>query len=105
VLAYSVVRRTREIGVRFAVGAQRRDVAGLFAGESSILVFVGLGIDGALALASANALRGLLFGVAGTDPLTLFLSVLLLAMAAPLGIAIPLWQATRANPVIALRYE
>jgi ABC-type antimicrobial peptide transport system permease subunit len=56
VLAYSVVRRTREIGVRFAVGAQRRDVAGLFAGESSILVFVGLGIGGALALASANAL-------------------------------------------------
>ncbi len=105
VLAYSVVRRTREIGVRFAVGAQRRDVAALFAAESGLWLAVGLGIGGALALACARAFEGLLFGVAGTDPVTLSLSILLLAIAACLGMAMPLWRATRVDPVVALRAE
>jgi predicted permease len=105
VLAYSIVRRTREIGIRFAVGAQRRDVASLFARESLILVLVGLIIGAPVALLSAHALRSLLFGVGATDPLTLLISVVVLALAALLATSIPLWRAARVNPVIALRWE
>jgi predicted permease len=105
VLAYSIVRRTREIGIRFAVGAQRRDVASLFARESLILVLIGLAIGAPVALVSAHALRSLLFGVGATDPLTLLISVFVLALAALLATSIPLWRAARVNPVIALRWE
>jgi predicted permease len=105
VLAYSVVRRTREIGIRFAVGAQRREVANMFARESLLLVLVGLTIGVLLALASAHALRSLLFGVAATDPLTLFTSVAVLTLAALLATSIPLWRAARVDPMVALRWE
>jgi predicted permease len=105
VLAYSIARRTREIGIRFAVGAQRRDVAALFARESLTLVLAGLAIGGPLALVSAHALRSLLFGVAATDPLTLLISVVVLALAALLATSIPLWRAARVNLLIALRHE
>jgi predicted permease len=105
VLAYSIVRRTREIGIRFAVGAQRRNVASLFARESLILVLVGLIVGAPVALVSAYALRSLLFGVTATDPLTLLISVVVLALAALLATSIPLWRAARVNPVIALRWE
>jgi predicted permease len=105
VLAYSIVRRTREIGIRFAVGAQRRDVASLFARESLILVLVGLIVGAPVALVSAHALRSLLFGVGATDPFTLLISIVVLALAALLATSIPLWRAARVNPVIALRWE
>jgi predicted permease len=105
VLAYSIARRTREIGIRFAIGAQKRDVAGLFARESLTLVFVGLIIGAPVALVSAHALRTLLFGVGASDPLTLLISVVVLALAALLATSIPLWRASRVNPVIALRWE
>ncbi len=87
VLAYSVLQRTREIGIRFAVGAQRRDVAGLFARESLVLVVAGLVIGGPIALGSVHALRSLLFGVSATDLPTLFLSMFVLAIAAFLAIS------------------
>jgi ABC-type antimicrobial peptide transport system permease subunit len=105
VLAYSISRRTREIGIRFAIGAQKRDVAGLFARESLTLVLAGLIIGAPVALGSAYALRSLLFGVGATDPLTLLISVVVLALAALLATSIPLWRAARVNPVIALRWE
>jgi predicted permease len=105
VLAYSIARRTREIGIRFAIGAQKRDVAGLFARESLTLVFVGLIIGAPVALVSAHAIRTLLFGVGASDPLTLLISVVVLALAALLATSIPLWRASRVNPVIALRWE
>ena len=105
VLAYSIVRRTREIGVRMAVGAQRSDVIGLFARESLIVMVAGLILGGPLALASARALSSLLFGVAPTDPWTLLASVLLLLLAALLATSIPLWRASRINPLVALRWE
>jgi ABC-type antimicrobial peptide transport system permease subunit len=105
VLAYSIARRTREIGIRFAIGAQRGDVARLFARESLTLVLVGLIIGAPLALTAAHALRSLLYGVAATDPLTLLISLAMLVSAALLATSIPLWRASRVNPVIALRYE
>ncbi len=105
VLAYSVVRRTREIGVRFAIGAQRRDVAGLFARESLFLMLAGLALGAPIALVSGRAFKSLLFGVAASDPLTLFLSLLVLAAAALLAMAIPLRRAASVDPTVALRYE
>ncbi|MGP0073634.1 MAG: ADOP family duplicated permease [Bryobacteraceae bacterium] len=105
VLAYAVLRRTREIGVRFAVGAQRRDVARLFARESVLLVLAGLAIGVPMALISARAFGSLLFGVAPSDPVTLVASAMLLALAALLATSIPLWRASRVNPVVALRCE
>jgi ABC-type antimicrobial peptide transport system permease subunit len=105
VLSYSVTRRTREIGVRFAIGAQTSDVAVLFARESFILFALGLIIGSPLALMSMQVLKGLLFGVNSTDASTLFLSVCVLASATFLAIAVPLWRAARVNPLIALRYE
>ena len=104
-LAYAVARRTREIGIRFAVGAQRRDVAGLFASESLALVLAGLAIGVPVALVAARALGSLLFGVAASDPLTLVASAAMLALAAVLATSIPLWQAARLEPMVALRHE
>jgi predicted permease len=105
VLAYSIARRTHEIGIRFAVGAQRRDVAVLFARESLTLVLAGLAIGAPLALVSAHALRNLLFGVAATDPFMLLISVGVLLLAALLATSIPVWRAARVDPMVALRCE
>lgn len=105
VLAYSVVRRTREIGIRLAVGAQARDVAGLFTRESAILLVIGFLIGAPCALIAARWLKALLFGVTATDPITLLMSIAALAAAAALATSVPLWRATHVNPVIALRLE
>jgi predicted permease len=105
VLAYAVARRTREIGVRFAIGAARHDVAGLFARESLVLVLAGLALGAPVALVSGLAIKSLLFGVAATDPLTMCLSLGVLVAAVILAMAIPLWRAASVNPTIALRYE
>jgi predicted permease len=105
VLAYSVLRRTREIGIRFAVGAQRGDVARLFARESLALVLAGLAIGAPVALVSARALGSLLFGVSATDSVTLLLSLVVLALAALLATSIPLARAARVDPMSALRHE
>ncbi len=105
VLAYSILRRRREIGIRLAVGAQRQDIGLLFARESLSLVLLGLVIGGPAALASVRMLKSLLFGVTTTDLSTLTLSILVLAGAALLASTVPLWRATRTDPTSALRSE
>ncbi len=105
VLAYVIIRRTREIGIRYALGAQRANVLALFGRESMILVLVGLSIGGPLALLSASTLRSLLFGVTASDPLTLFISISVLAVAALLATFIPLWRAMGVEPMTALHWE
>lgn len=105
ILAYSVARRTREIGIRVASGAGRRNVAAEFAQESLILLLIGLGVGGPLSLLSARALRSLLFGVAPTDPSAIFVSVMVLVLTALLATMIPLWRVIRVDPVLALRWE
>jgi predicted permease len=104
-LAYSVIRRTREIGIRFAIGAQRRDVAGLFARESLTLVAAGVAIGGIGGLAATRVLKSLLFGVGTTDLVTLAFSVVVLSIASALATALPVWRATRVDPMNAIRYE
>jgi predicted permease len=105
VLAYSVARRTREIGVRVAIGAQRGDVAGLFVRETLFLVVAGILIGLPLALTSTGVIRSLLFGLTPTDVPTLLISVLALAAAAGLATSLPVWRATRVDPIQALRHE
>jgi putative ABC transport system permease protein len=105
VMAYSVSRRTREIGVRIALGAKSADVLKMILsqGARTILLGVAIGIAGALAL--TRAAESLLFGVRATDPLTFGGVTLLLVGAALLACYIPAQRATRVDPMIALRYQ
>lgn len=105
VVAYSVVRRRREVGIRLAVGAQRRDVTALFARESLVLVLAGLMLGAPSALVAAHALRSLLFGVGAGDPFVLLASAGMLALAAGLATLVPLRRAAKLDPMIALRHE
>jgi putative ABC transport system permease protein len=105
VVAYSVARRTREIGIRVALGAQRADVARMVLREGAVLAAAGIGIGLAGALALTRVLRTLLFETTPNDPATLICvaaAVLLLVLLATL---IPAHRATRVNPITALRYE
>jgi putative ABC transport system permease protein len=105
VMAYSVNRRTREIGVRVALGAGSRDVLGMILGQGMRTIFIGvvIGLAGSLALTRVGA--SLLFGVTATDPLTFAGVILLLVSAALLACYIPARRATRVDPLVALRYE
>jgi putative ABC transport system permease protein len=105
VMAYSVSLRTREIGVRIALGAGAGEVLRMILGQGlrTILIGVTMGIAGSLAL--TRAVASLLFGVTATDPLTFVGVTLLLVGAALLASYIPARRATRVDPMIALRYE
>lgn len=105
VIAYSVSQRTREVGIRMALGAQRREVQGLVVRQGMRLAGVGVGIGMVVALAATRLLRGLLFGVSPTDPVTfLGIPALLLAVA---GFAcwLPARRAAKVDPMVALRTE
>ncbi len=104
-MAYLVSRRTREVGVRMAVGADRRDVVRLILRDAArqILPGIGIGLVGALTL--ARLLRSQLFGVGPTDPVTLAVVATVLTGVALLASGIPAWRAARTDPLEALRSE
>jgi putative ABC transport system permease protein len=105
VTAYSVSRRTREIGVRVALGAATGDILRMILGHGLRTIFIGLviGISGSLAL--TRTVESLLFGVTATDPLTFGSVTLFLAAAALLACYLPALRATKVDPMVALRYE
>jgi ABC-type antimicrobial peptide transport system permease subunit len=103
--AYEVSRRTAEIGVRIALGAQRRDVLRLVLGGSMALVASGVVLGLGAALVLARLVESLLFGVHSTDAVTLFVVAALLLV---VGAAAAYWPARRAaglDPITSLRYE
>lgn len=105
VVAYSVSQRTREIGVRMALGAQRRSVCELVLREASLLTAFGIAIGLVCAVAAAALIRGLLFGVTSWDVPTLMAVSGALAAAALLASYIPARRAAGVDPVVALRHE
>jgi len=105
VVAYSVSQRTREIGVRMALGAQRNSVYTLVLGEASRLIAMGISLGLVGAVAAAMLIRKLLFGVEAWDATTLVSVAALLAVSALLASYIPARRAARVNPADALRAE
>jgi len=105
ILAFAVVRRTNEIGIRMALGAERGDVLLLIAGQGLKLTLIGLGIGFVGSLASTHLLGTLLHGITPTDPLTFVSVSLLVTILALLASYIPARRATKVDPMVALRYE
>jgi putative ABC transport system permease protein len=103
VLAYSIAQRTREIGIRIALGAESGSILGLVVRQGLIIVGVGLaaGILGSVIL--TRLIQGLLYGVSGTDPIAVLTAVSVLGLAASLACLLPALRAIRVNPIVALR--
>jgi putative ABC transport system permease protein len=105
VMSYAVEQRTREIGVRMALGAQPRAILGLIVGRGARLALVGIVVGAVGALALTRVLASLLYGVRPTDPLTFAGVALLLASVALFACYVPARRAMRVDPMIVLRYE
>jgi predicted permease len=105
VIAYSVAQRTKELGLRMALGAQRGDVFRMVLGRGMLLALAGIGIGLIGAFVLTRFLSGLLFGITPTDPATFVMVSLLFSAVAFLAIYLPARRATKINPMEALRHE
>ncbi|MFL6439150.1 MAG: ABC transporter permease [Terriglobales bacterium] len=105
IMSYTVAGRTREIGLRMALGAQRLDVLQLVLREGMLLVGIGLAAGVPLSLASSRLLHTFLFGLNSTDPISLSIVIVLLGAVAAIAGFIPARRATKVDPMVALRYE
>ncbi len=105
VMTYNVLRRTNEIGVRMALGAQSKGVLWLVLKESLVLLGIGIALGVPAALAATRLLQTQLFGIKPSDPLTVFAAVFVVATTTMLAGYFPARRATRIDPITALRYE
>jgi len=105
VIAYLAAQRTREIGIRIALGAGRNDVRSLFLRHGLLLAVIGIGIGMIAAAAATRVMTTLLFGVSALDPLTYAAVAAALGGTALLASYLPAMRATRVDPAVALRAE
>ncbi|HJT29421.1 MAG TPA: ABC transporter permease [Pyrinomonadaceae bacterium] len=105
VVSYGAAQRTREIGVRMALGAKEKDVLGLVLWDGLIVIGAGLAIGLLLAAAATRVIASFLYGVGATDPLTFVAVPLLLGSVALLASYVPARRAVKVDPLVALRYE
>jgi putative ABC transport system permease protein len=105
VISYSVAQRTREMGIRMALGAQTRDVLKLIVRQAMMLTLAGVAIGLLAAFVLTRLMKSLLFSVSVTDPITFGVIALLLTLIALLACLIPARRATKVDPLVALRYE
>jgi ABC-type antimicrobial peptide transport system permease subunit len=105
VMSYAVAERTNELGIRLALGASTGDVLRLILKNGLLLAGLGLGIGLVGALGLTRVMKGFLFGVSATDPLTFASIALLLLVVAGLACFLPARRATKVDPLVALRYE
>ncbi|MGB7640227.1 MAG: FtsX-like permease family protein, partial [Terriglobales bacterium] len=105
VMSYSVAQRTKEIGVRMALGANRPEVLALVVKRGMLLVGIGIAAGVVLALALSRLIAGMLFGITATDPLTIIGVAVLLGAVAFVANYLPARRAASVDPMVALRYE
>ncbi|MGO4882733.1 MAG: FtsX-like permease family protein [Bryobacteraceae bacterium] len=105
VMAYLVVKRTNEIGIRMALGADRRNLVGLVMREAASLLLIGLAVGAALAMAAGSAAGSLLFGLKSTNAGILAMAAALLAAVTLAASYLPAWRAARLDSMAALREE
>jgi ABC-type antimicrobial peptide transport system permease subunit len=103
--AYSVTRRTREIGIRVSLGAQRAEIRSMILKESLALFLLGVVIGLPLALGSTKLVQHMLFGVSAHDPTTIAVTIVALGAAALAAAIVPARRAMRVDPIVALRCE
>jgi ABC-type antimicrobial peptide transport system permease subunit len=104
-MAHGVVRRTKEIGIRMALGAERRVIVWMVMRETMLLVLAGIIVGIPVALGGARLISNQLFGLSPTDPFSLIVSALVLITVAAVAGFLPARKASKVNPLTALRYE
>jgi ABC-type antimicrobial peptide transport system permease subunit len=105
VMSYNIARRTSELGLRLALGAEPRTLLRMVLIESLVPVLIGLAVGVPLVFAAARLVAGMLYGVAPTDPSTIAGAISVLLAAAFVAGLVPAWRASRVDPMVALRHE
>src|SRR5262249_33512988 len=105
IMSYTVIRRTREIGIRLALGAEPRKVLLEILREALTLVLIGIGTGVPVALGGTRLIQSMLFGLGFVDPIAILAAAGVLIVVAILASLLPAWRAMRVDPMVALRYE